>query len=92
MKKIYNLAAIYDYIAQTSRQYANRTVDRLTRHSEQIQNFPESGKLVPKREDERVREILEGNYRIIYQVLSERIDVLAVIHQSQQPFREKENQ
>lgn len=42
------LQAIHDYIAQSSPEYAKRTVDRLTRHSDQIAAFPLAGRSVPE--------------------------------------------
>lgn len=41
------LDAIYEYIAQTSPEYALRMIDRLTRRSIQIAEFPFSGRMVP---------------------------------------------
>ena len=79
-----NLSAIYTYIAQTSPQYAARIVDRITRRSEQIANFPLSGRIVSEFETEQIREVIEGSYRIIYYIKPEQIDVLAIIHGSQQ--------
>lgn len=79
-----NLSAIYAYIAQTSPQYAARIVDRITRRSEQIASFPLSGRIVSEFETEEIREIIEGSYRIIYYIKPEQIDVLAIIHGSQQ--------
>ena len=75
-----HLAAIYDYIALDAEEYAKRMVDRLTRRSEQMGNSPYSGRMVPEFEDKRIREVIEGPYRIIYYVKPEQIDVLAVIH------------
>ncbi|MCU7244460.1 MAG: type II toxin-antitoxin system RelE/ParE family toxin [Microcystis aeruginosa WS75] len=43
-----HLSSIYNYISQNSPQYAQRLVERLTRRSEQIANFPFSGRLVPE--------------------------------------------
>ena len=79
-----NLSAIYTYIAQNSPQYAARIVDRVTRRSLQIVNFPLSGRIVPEFETEQIREVIEGSYRIIYYIKPEQIDVLAVIHGSQE--------
>ncbi|MBD2494231.1 MAG: type II toxin-antitoxin system RelE/ParE family toxin [Nostoc sp. TH1S01] len=81
---IENLSAIYTYISQNSPQYAARIVDRITRRSEQISNFPLSGRIVPEFETEQIREVIEGSYRIIYYIKPEQIEVLAVIHGSQQ--------
>ena len=78
------LDAIYEYIAQTSPEYASRMIDRLTRRSIQIAEFPFSGRMVPEYESNAVREVLEWPYRIIYLIRSEqsRVEVLAVIHGS----------
>ena len=72
---IEHLSSIHDYVAQNSPTYARRVVDRLTRRSQQIAQFPYSGRAVPELELPQVREVLEGPYRI---------DVLAVIHGTQQ--------
>ena len=78
------LDAIYEYIAQTSPEYAQRLIDRLTRRSIQIADFPFSGRMVPEYESNEVREVLEWPYRIIYLIRSEqsRVEVLAVVHGS----------
>ncbi|MFW9263952.1 type II toxin-antitoxin system RelE/ParE family toxin [Nostoc sp. CALU 546] len=79
-----NLSAIYTYIAQNSPHYATRIIDRITKRSQQLANFPLSGRIVPEFETEQIREVIEGSYRIIYYIKPEQIDVLAVIHGSQE--------
>lgn len=80
-----HLLAIYEYIAQDSPRYAQRTVDRLTRRSEQIAAFPKSGRMVPEYQATDVREVIENSYRIIYRIKTDQIDVLAVLHAAQLP-------
>ena len=75
-----HLAAIYSYIAQDSPEYARRMVDRLTRRSQQIAEFPFSGRRVPEYDVDQIREVIEGSFRIIYHIKADQIDVLAVIH------------
>ena len=75
-----HLTAVHDYVAQDAPIYARLLVDRLTSRSKQIGQFPHSGRAVPEYEDAQVREVLEGNYRVIYEVHPDRVDVLAVIH------------
>ncbi len=75
-----HLDAIHAYIAQDSPHFAKRTVDQLTRRSQQIAKFPFSGRRVPEYDIDPIREVIEGAYRIIYYVKSDQIDVLAVIH------------
>ena len=53
-----NLSGIYTYIAQNSPQYAARIIDRITRRSQQIVNFPLSGRIVPEFETEQIREVI----------------------------------
>ncbi len=55
-----HLSAIHNYIALDSKQYAKRIVDRLTKRSQQIGNFPQSGRIVPEFEMEQIREVIEG--------------------------------
>ena len=54
------------YLAQTSPDYAVRIIDRLTRRSIQIAQFPNSGRMVPEYDRNEIREVIEGKYRIIY--------------------------
>jgi toxin ParE1/3/4 len=75
-----HLDAIHDYIARDSHAYALRMVDRLTRRSQQIARHPLSGRRVPEYDIEQIREVIDGPYRIIYHVLPDRVDVLAVVH------------
>jgi plasmid stabilization system protein ParE len=49
-----------------------------------IGRFPQSGRVVPKAGDVNIREVFEGPYRIIYHVLEDEIDVIAVVHGARQ--------
>jgi toxin ParE1/3/4 len=77
------LANIHDYLARNSTPYALRVVDRLLNRSEQIGVFPHSGRVTPEFQQPQVREVLEGTYRIIYRILSDRVEVITVVHQAQ---------
>ena len=83
-----HLEAIHAYVAQDSPQYAKRMVDRLTRRSQQIADYPLSGRAVPEYDVEQIREVIEGPYRIIYYVKPDQIDVLAVLHGARDVLRE----
>lgn len=79
-----HLLSIYAHIAQESPVYADRTVDRLTRRSEQVAQFPRSGRMVPEYQVPDIREVIERPYRIIYRIKPNQIDVLAVFHSAQE--------
>ena len=87
-----HLDALYTYIAQDSPEYAKRMVDRLTRRSQQIANFPFSGRRVPEYDIDQIREVIEGPYRIIYYIKPDQIDVLAVIHGAMDVLRSSEEE
>ena len=75
-----HLLAVYEHLARDSPLYAQRIVDRLIRRSEEVADFPLSGRMVPEYETQDIREVIERPYRIIYRTMAERIDVLAVVH------------
>jgi len=82
-----HLGAIFAHIAMDSPQYAKRMVDRLTRRSQQISDFPLSGRRVPEYDVDRIREVMEGPYRIIYHIKPDQVDFLAVIHGAMEVLR-----
>ena len=77
------LDTIYEYLAQYSEKTALETVDRITQSSIQISSFPLSGREVPEYTIKQIREIIEAPYRIIYYIKPDSIEILAVIHGSQ---------
>lgn len=80
---IAHLLDIYEYIARDSSIYAKRMTDRITRRSEQIADFPMSGRKVREYETDNIREMIERPYRIIYRIKPDQIDVLAIVHYAQ---------
>ena len=76
-----DLKNIFDYIARDSKFYAIRLVERIIVAVDQLENFPYSGRIVPERNDETIREIILGNYRIFYKVISQnKISILRIHH------------
>ena len=79
-----NLLAIRDYLAQTSPTFAEQMVDRLLRRSDQIGRFPQAGRVIPEYQRADLREVVERPYRVMYRILADRVDVLALLHSAQQ--------
>ena len=77
---IKNLVAVYEYIADDSPYSARTVVDRLTRRSEQLAIFPESGRIVPEYGRPDIRELIEYSYRILYRIKPHQVDILNVVH------------
>ena len=78
---ILDLKELFDYIAEDSNRYATITVNRLYNRVQPISENPYMGRIVPEFNEKPIREILEGNYRIIYRIKSKtQIDILRVYH------------
>lgn len=81
-KALADLKDIHDYIARDSRRYAQIQVERLQESALNLARLPEVGRVVPEFPNSPWREILTGNYRLIYRVRPEerQILILAVVH------------
>jgi addiction module RelE/StbE family toxin len=76
---IQDLNNIGYYIGKDSQRYAELTVDKLFYSVDILEEYPKSGKMVPEFEDENIREIIRGSYRIVYHLVDNfRIDILTV--------------
>jgi addiction module RelE/StbE family toxin len=70
---------IGDYIAKDSLKYAEITVLRLFESVDILENHPLSGVMTPEFENESIRQLIRGDYRIVYHIINEsRIDILTV--------------
>ena len=49
------LRDIHAFVGRSSPQYASKTVDKLTRRSQQIAKFPRSGRIVPEANNVNIR-------------------------------------
>lgn len=72
--------AIRDFIARDSDHYAAQFVERVLEAVDSLSESPKRGRKVPEAGRQDIRELLFGNYRIMYRVESERVLLLAVIH------------
>jgi len=77
---------IFTYYLNESPHYAKSTVDKLMSAVERLELFPQSGRIVPEIGKKHIREVLIGNYRILYSLLSETELVILTIHHSAQPL------
>ena len=76
-----DLKAIAEYISKDSRRYAQLQVSRLVNRTKLLKTQIRAGKMVPEMNKENIRELIEGNYRIIYKIVREnQIDILTIHH------------
>lgn len=76
-----DLKDIYIYISRDSKRYAKRQVDQIFSRTQILKNHLKAGKIVEEINQPEIREIIEGNYRIIYRIINENcVDILMIHH------------
>lgn len=76
-----DLAAIRAFIEIDSPPYASVVVRRILHAVDRLQDFPQSGRMVPEYAEPAIREVVLRPYRIVYRIVSEQeIHVLTVHH------------
>ena len=82
-QSVMELQDIFEYISKDSKRYAEDQVRRIKAKTLILKTNPESGRIVPEMGISRIRELIEGNYRIIYRILNKySIEILTVHHSS----------
>lgn len=75
-----DLQELHAYIARDSELYASGYVERIITAVERLAEYPALGRIVPEANEENIRELVYQNYRIIYRITKNRIEMLSVIH------------
>jgi len=75
-----DLEAITNFIAADSPQYASLFAIDVLAAVDRLVVFPRSGRIVPEMDHPDVREVILGNYRIVYRIRPDLIEVLTVYH------------
>ena len=79
-----DLKSIHEFISRDSKHYADKFVEKLVARVNQLETNPHSGRIVPEFNVETVRELIEGNYRIIYRVDSDSLGIIRIHHSARQ--------
>ena len=75
-----SLADICEYISRDSEYYAKLFAQRIFSAAEMLALFPESGRVVPEYDRRDLRELLFQNYRIVYRIKGNEVQIAAVVH------------
>ncbi len=74
------VAEIANYIAKDKPTAAEKWVDKIFSKVEGLISSPKLGRLVPEINKDQYREVIYGNYRIVYRIEEKRISILTVRH------------
>lgn len=78
-----DLKQIHKYISFDSVHYADRLILKIISRVDILEKLPNSGKIVREKNDETIRELVQGNYRIFYKIIDkDTIHVLRVYRSS----------
>lgn len=69
-----------DYIAIDDIPTAIKWAEGVFKHCEQLSAQPESGRMVPEFNRAEIKELIHGSYRLVYEIKSNRIDMLTIWH------------
>ena len=80
LQALSRLQKLHEYIAKDQPLNAQRFTERLTERAATIGDNPYALPRVPKYQRDDLRYVTEGEYRIVFLILADRIDILAVRH------------
>lgn len=79
-----DLDSIHAYIARDAQIYADAVILEIFETVERLMHFPLSGRVVPELLDVDTREIMAGNYRVIYEARENVVSILTILHGARQ--------
>ena len=77
-ESLLNIQEIEDFISLDNPNAAIKFTDKLISLVEALIDFPNKGRIVPELSIDQIREILHKNYRIVYLIKKNSIDILTV--------------
>ena len=77
--------AFVNYIAQDNYTTAKQWALELMSKTDKLADHPRLGRIVPEYEEETLREIIVGNYRLPYRIKEDEIYIEAIWHVRQIP-------
>ena len=74
---------IAEYIARDKPSAADKWINTVFSKVGQLESSPEVSRVVPEIGNEQFRELIYGNYRIIYRIEKKQISILTIRHGKQ---------
>ncbi|MBI1781286.1 MAG: type II toxin-antitoxin system RelE/ParE family toxin [Sphingobacteriales bacterium] len=85
-QSVNDLEEIGRYISLDSTTYARLQIEKIISRTDILEIFPRIGRVVPELNNKSVREIIEGNFRIIYLIVNKQTVHILTIHHSARRF------
>lgn len=81
-RSLKDLEEIGEYISRDSASYARLTLEKLIDTTGLLEKNLQIGRIVPEIKQRDIREIITGNYRIIYQTKEKQYAYILTVHHS----------
>jgi toxin ParE1/3/4 len=75
-----DLQDIFAFLRRDSEVYASILTARIFDAVERLGDYPYLGRIVPEYQDETIREVIVGNYRVVYRVRGQLVGVIGLVH------------
>lgn len=79
---VQDVRAIREFIERDSPRYGRLVAEKLVNATQRLELFPASGRIVPELDREHLRELIVGEYRIVYRLDAEAAVLLTVFRSS----------
>ena len=79
-RSLTDLEEIGEYISKDSSRYAKLTLEKLIETAKLIENNQLIGRIVPEVKQKDIRELITGNFRIIYQIKAKEYAYILTVH------------
>jgi len=88
-RSLTDLKSIAEFISKDSVKYASLTLQRIIGATRYLENNPKLGRRVPEVvNNHNIREIILGNYRIIYKISNSQTVHILTVHHSAKRLRQ----
>jgi len=75
-----DLKQIFDFISEDSKRFAKYQIIKIKNSTSTLKTFPNAGKEVLEYPNEKIKELVESNYRIIYKIISPSLIHILMVH------------
>jgi toxin ParE1/3/4 len=88
-RSLTDLKSIAEFISKDSVKYASLTLERIIDVTKHLDTNPKIGRMVPEiGKNDKIREIIFGNYRIIYKITNTLTVHILTVHHSAKRLRQ----
>ena len=77
LSKVENICSYFD---EHVPEYSFKFIDNILNKIQNLKQFPKMGRMVLERGNPNLRELIIGNYRVIYRLNNDEISLITVLH------------